>query len=295
MAQLRRGGSVRATSASTTSCWWSATGRVDRRGLGFVRSIRPATPGVYPSTGDPCRRSSRTGGGVLAWERRPRAAPDAGGDCSMRSRRYVTGSPRRRDFVTVVVPEEVQRVAPRVPRAAPELVRLKAGLLREPNVVVTDVPVVVAGGGRRRRRAAADPAADGHSGVRLGVNDATIRAVNYASPSRPPRRGRSTSTWIPRGAPPRAAVGREGDGDPARHLRGAVPRPHRPDARRGPPVHGARTPRDGGHPRAPGVEVAAVLLHNQNALFVKRLFLFEERCYRACRCSRCREPRRCRR
>ena len=80
------------------------------------------------------------------WGQPPRAAPP-----------YVRGIERApSDFVNVVIPEIVQgsaSVGYLFRRAA--LVRLKAGLLREPNIVVTDVPVVVRGraAGRRRRAA----------------------------------------------------------------------------------------------------------------------------------------------
>ena len=48
------------------------------------------------------------------------------------------------DFVNVVIPEMVRRArCSATCSRTRELVRLKAGLLRERNIVVTDVPVVV--------------------------------------------------------------------------------------------------------------------------------------------------------
>ena len=112
------------------------------------------------------------------------------------------------------------------------------------------------------------------------VNDLTIRAVNYA---------RSLDASITRAIyfdlDPEAAHRLEtawfdaGLGDPAGHRGGAVPRPDRADARGGAAV----TRRD------PGTVVNVIVpevivshwwqlpLHNQNALFIKRLFLFEDR------------------
>ena len=71
-------------------------------------------------------------------------------------REYVRGIDRAPDdFVTVVVPEVVRESLFALPASASgELVRLKAGLLREPNIVVTDVPVSCEDGGPARRRRA---------------------------------------------------------------------------------------------------------------------------------------------
>ena len=111
--------------------------------------------------------------------------------------------------------------------------RLKAGLLREPNVVVTDVPVVVEDSvpGAVEARALI-PQRTVTLVFVSSVNDATIRAVNYArsigaSETRaiyfdldPDEAHRLEQQWFDRAV-----------GHPARHRRGPVPRPHRPDAR----------------------------------------------------------------
>ena len=60
------------------------------------------------------------------------------------TRAYLRALPRQpNDFVTVIVPEEIRESLFGYLIRRRSLVRLKAGLLREPNVVVTDVPVVV--------------------------------------------------------------------------------------------------------------------------------------------------------
>ena len=96
------------------------------------------------------------------------------------TRAFLRSIPRQpNDFVTVIIPEQID--CRRLPSYPPSEHHGKSGLLREPNVVVTDVPVV------------------GSDDVPLGVdaralipqrtvtlvfvssvNDATIRAVNYA-------------------------------------------------------------------------------------------------------------------
>src|SRR5207244_2168298 len=84
-------------------------------------------------------------------------------------------------FVTVVVPEMIDRPGLGYLLGRRDLIRLKAGLLREPGVVVTDVPVLIDGG--------LPLGVDGlplipQRSVALvfvsAINDATIRAVNYA-------------------------------------------------------------------------------------------------------------------
>src|SRR6185503_13377021 len=100
-------------------------------------------------------------------------------DALRRQVRQIERAPQ--DFVNIVIPEMVtgSLVTYLFRRAA--LVRLKAGLLREENIVVTDVPVVVR-----------DGVPVGTDATPLiperivaitfvsGVNDATRRAVNYA-------------------------------------------------------------------------------------------------------------------
>ncbi len=98
-------------------------------------------------------------------------------------RRVLRRVPRGEDdFVTVVIPELVTERLPGYVLRRRHLIRLKAGLLREHNVVVADAPVVA----ERRPAARAAPARPliPQRVVALvfvsAVHDATIRAVNYA-------------------------------------------------------------------------------------------------------------------
>ncbi|MGA9161989.1 MAG: APC family permease [Actinomycetota bacterium] len=248
--------------------------------LGAVRSIRPTELHiVYP-----------TSGGIPAdLERRWRefsmgAAPleplALGKDSPLEAlRRFVRGIDRSpSDFVNVVIPETVpgSLFAYLVRRGA--LVRLKAGLLRERNIVVTDVPVLV----REGEPVAVDarPLIPQRTVALVfvsAVHDATVRAVNYAETLEA-----SETRAIYFDLDPEAA--------------------HRMQERWGEtgmriPLHIVEAPfRDLTRPMLqevrrftsrPGTIVLVVvpelivskrrhlLLHNQNALFVKRLFLFE--------------------
>jgi hypothetical protein len=158
------------------------------------------------------------------------------------------------------------------------LVRLKAGLLRERNIVVTDVPVLIQDGtpvGVDARPLV--PERTVALSFVSGVNDATIRAANYAetleaSETRaiyfdldPDATHRMPEEW--------------GDGGMRIPL-DIVEAPFRDLA--GPMLDEVRR-----FTSRPGTLVIVVvpefivskwrhlLLHNQNALFVKRLFLFE--------------------
>ncbi|HSH33041.1 MAG TPA: hypothetical protein VLB31_05435 [Actinomycetota bacterium] len=85
------------------------------------------------------------------------------------------------DFVTVVVPEEIRGGLSAYVLRNRMLIRLKNGLLHEPNVVVTDVPVVT--------RDSGPDGVDARPLIPLrtvtlvfvsNVNEVTTRAVNYA-------------------------------------------------------------------------------------------------------------------
>ena len=109
--------------------------------------------------------------------------PVTGGDLLGAVRRYVRGIDRApSDFVNVFIPEVVQEGLAGYLIRRRALVRLKAGLLREPNIVVTDVPVFVEDGhpvgvdGR--------PLIPSRTVALIfvaGVHDGTIRALNYAA------------------------------------------------------------------------------------------------------------------
>jgi hypothetical protein len=159
-----------------------------------------------------------------------------------------------------------------------ELVRLKAGLLRERNIVVTDVPVVLEEGGSERGAVRPlIPARTVALAFVSAVNDATKRAVNYAetleaSETRaiyfdldPEQASEMQERWIDEGM----RIPLDIVEAPFRDLTG----PMLEEVRR-------FTARPGTIVIVilPELVVSSrwhVLLHNQNALFVKRLFLFE--------------------
>jgi hypothetical protein len=152
--------------------------------LGAIRSIRPTEwRVVYPSNeGIPAELRDRWREFSMgAPNLEPLPVPD--GDLLEAVRRYVRKIDRGpNDFVNVFVPEVVQEglAAYLIRRRA--LVRLKAGLLREPNIVVTDVPVFVEHG----RPVGVDgrpliPTRTVALVFVAGVHDGTIRALNYAA------------------------------------------------------------------------------------------------------------------
>jgi amino acid transporter len=152
--------------------------------IGYVRSFRPRS-----------LRAVHVGAGSVSPELRDRwrafsaGAPlpeleDLGARGSLldRVRRAVrTIDHEPEDFVTVLVPEVVRGGLLSYLAHSRALLRLKLGLLREPNVVVTDVPVVEEAG----RTVGADPRPliPRRTATLVFVsatNDATIRALNYA-------------------------------------------------------------------------------------------------------------------
>ena len=81
----------------------------------------------------------------------------------------------------MIVPEEITEGLLGYLLRHRKLIQLKAGLLREPNVVVTDVPVVIEDGAPTG--VDARPLIPQRTVTLVfvsNVNDATIRAVNYA-------------------------------------------------------------------------------------------------------------------
>jgi amino acid transporter len=248
--------------------------------LGYVYSFRPAsvhavTPGssVPPDLAE--RWRSFAGAGVVA-------PLEALGTDNLISavREYVRRlQPGPRDVVTIMVPEIVDQGLVRYLVGKNELVRLKAGLLREDRVVVTDVPVVE------------DPARHANVSKPLvpqktvtlvfvsTVNDVTVRAINYA------RTLDATTT---------RAIYFDVDPEHAHRLEESwfnleldvpldiVEAPFRDLTR--PMLNEVR--RFSMHPNVvvnvlvPEVIVShwwQLPLHNQNALFIKRLFLYEDR------------------
>jgi amino acid transporter len=249
--------------------------------LGYIRSFRPAslhpvTPGaaVAPALADAW--AAFAGAGV------PPLQPLGGGSLTSAVRRYVEGMPTaEHDLVNLFVPEVLtgERLTSYVLRSR-GLVRLKASLLRSRKIVVTDVPVVVMDG--TPRGVDARPLIPRRTVALVfisSVNDLTVRALNYA---------RTLDSTITR------AIYFELDPEAAHPLEEAwfelgqevpldiVEAPFRDLS--GPMLEEVRR-----FSSDPGTVVNVIVpevivshwwqlpLHNQNALFVKRLFLFEDR------------------
>jgi hypothetical protein len=198
-------------------------------------------------------------------------------DALRREVRSIERNPQ--DFVNIVIPETVtgSLVGYLFRRAA--LVRLKAGLLRERNIVVTDVPVVVRDGapvGVDPR-----PLVPERTVVIVfvsGVNDATRRAVNYARTLDAAQQVRAVYFDLDPEASHR--MQEEWGENRMRIPLDIVETPFRDLT--GPML--AEVRRFTSKPGTLAIVIVPefivskwrhLLLHNQNALFVKRLFLFE--------------------
>src|SRR3954467_2287450 len=249
--------------------------------LGYIRSFHPRsvrviTPGVSVPTRLADRWTELAGAAAAPLEA---AGP---GSTTASVRRFIhsmdTGP---HDIVNLIVPELVVGSGlPSYVLRRSDLVRLKASLLRTPHVVVTDVPVVTTHEGPRG--VDAKPLIP-HRTVALvflsSVNDLTIRAVNYA---------RSLDAGLTR------AIYFDLDPEAAHRLEAAwfdaglevpldiVEAPFRDLT--GPMLEEVRR-----YSSDPGTVVNVIVpevivnhwwqlpLHNQNALFIKRLFLYEDR------------------
>ena len=248
--------------------------------VGVIRSIRPTELHMLHPTDEPIPQDLQE-----RWREFSMNAPaleplPLGKDNLLDAvKRYVRGIERAPDdFVNVVIPEMVEGslLGYLIRRAA--LIRLKSGLLRERNIVVTDVPVIVDEG--RPVGVDARPLIPERTVALVfvaAVHDATIRAVNYAetleaSETRaiyfdldPEAAHRMQEEWSDAGIQIPLDIVEA----PFRDLT----RPTLDEVRR--------------FTSRPGTLVLVVLpefvvsrwwqrlLHNQNALFVKRLFLFE--------------------
>ena len=281
MAQLRRG-KVRAGDFGVNHMVLVIRGldAAAAEAVGVVRSIRPTELHILHPTDDPIPPDLHQRWREFSMNAQPLEALPLGNDSLLDAlKRYVRGIDRApEDFVNVVIPEVVHGSLLGYLFRRAGLVRLKAGLLRERNIVVTDVPVLILDG--TPVGVDARPLVPERTVVLSfvsGVNDATIRAANYAetleaSETRaiyfdldPDATHRMPEEW--------------GDGGMRIPL-DIVEAPFRDLA--GPMLDEVRR-----FTSRPGTLVIVVvpefivskwrhlLLHNQNALFVKRLFLFE--------------------
>jgi amino acid transporter len=248
--------------------------------VGLIRSIRPTELHMLHPTDEPIPQDLQE-----RWREFSMKAPaleplPLGKDNLLDAvKRYVRGIERApEDFVNVVIPEVVEGslLGYLIRRAA--LIRLKGGLLRERNIVVTDVPVIVDEG--RPVGVDARPLIPERTVALVfvaAVHDATIRAVNYAetleaSETRaiyfdldPEAAHRMQEEWSDAGIQIPLDIVEA----PFRDLT----RPTLDEVRR-------FTSRLGTLAIVVLPELVVSkwrhrLLHNQNALFVKRLFLFE--------------------
>ena len=149
--------------------------------LGYVRAMRPASFSVayvgsrpHAEAADRWRELAPTAPALIG------AADGNAVDNVLRLVRAIPRTPG--DFVTVVIPETFRKASLLQAALKPVTFRLKVRLLSEPQVVVTDVPVL-----------ASDAKPLGVEGRPLiperiislvfvaSVHDATIRAINYAN------------------------------------------------------------------------------------------------------------------
>ena len=207
--------------------------------------------------------------------------PLQGGDVLSATRAFLRSLPRQpNDFVTVIIPEQIRESLFGYLLRRRSVVRLKSGLLREPNVVVTDVPVVGSDDGPLGADARAlIPQRTVTLVFVSSVNDATIRAVNYAqalgaAETRaiyfdldPDEAHRLQEQWFDR----RLGIPLDIVEAQFRDLTGPMLEEVRRHTSRSDTVVNVVIPEFLVN------KWRHYLLHNQNALFIKRLFLFEER------------------
>src|ERR671919_46756 len=155
-------------------------GAATAEALGYIRSLRPASlEPLYVGRGpleDAQARWSELAGGAA-----PPLVPGAGDplDAGMH---FVRGIPRApEDFITVVIPELFRKRSLISALMMPVTFRLKVRLLREPQVVITDVPVLQEDG--QPEGVDARPLIPERVEALVFVampHDAAVRAVNYA-------------------------------------------------------------------------------------------------------------------
>src|SRR4029077_743319 len=197
-------------------------------------------------------------------------------------RSFVRGlAPAPEDVVTIVVPEVVREGLVRYLLRKRALIRLKSGLLREARVVVTDVPVVQEEGSRGDVDVSRPliPQRTVALVFVSSVNDVTTRAVNYvraldATTTRaiyfdvdPEQAREIEAAWVAGGLDIPLDIVEA----PFRDLTYPMVDEARRFSMRSDTIVNVVVP-----------EVIVshwwqLPLHNQNALFIKRLFLYEER------------------
>jgi hypothetical protein len=250
--------------------------------LGYARSIHPTDLHAVHLSADGF--SMELAGRWLDFTRGTpelEPLPRADGGLLDRVRVYLEGVPRESgDFVTVVLPELIENPSLSYLFRRYDLVRLKAGLLRERRIAVADVPVLLSEG--EPVGVDARPLEPQRTVILVfvsGVHDATVRAVNYARSLHggetravffaldPKDSQRIAEEWAERGL----MVPLEITDAPFRDLASPIIDEVRRFTARPETVVVAvipeLIPRKWQH----------YLLHRQTALFVKRLLLFEER------------------
>jgi len=262
---------VRDLDAATAEAW------------GAIRSIRPTelrvVHPVEQADGDVPYELQERWRGFAGGSSRLEALPIGGGSLLDALRAYVGLLERTpEDFVNVVIPEMVQSSLVRYLLGRTQLVRLKAGLLREPNIVVTDVPVVVPDDEPAPKEVRPlIPARTVALAFVSTVNDATKRAVNYAETL---EASETRAVYFELDREQASEIQEQWVDERMRIPLDIVEAPFRDLT--GPMLEEVRR-----FTSKPGTLVMVVMpelivskwwhvvLHNQNALFVKRLFLFE--------------------
>jgi amino acid transporter len=248
--------------------------------LGYIRSFHPRSVRVVtPRPTVPAELADRWAG--LAGLGMPPLEPAGEGSLTASVRGFISRMDLgEHDIVNLIVPEVVGSGLPGYVLRTGAVVRLKASLLRLPHVVIPDVPVVVTPEGPRG--VDAKPLIPQRTVALVfisSVNDLTIRAVNFA---------RSLDASVTR------AIYFDLDPEAAHRLETAwfdggfeipldiVEAPFRDLT--GPMLEEVRR-----YSADPGTVVNVIVpevivshwwqlpLHNQNALFIKRLFLYEDR------------------
>jgi hypothetical protein len=249
--------------------------------VGYLKSFRPDHVSVVTRTRDgvvPHRLLEQWP--AFAGSGLPAPVGLAQGSLTRAMRTHVRSIDRRAgDFVTVMVPEVVRGRLVRYLVRRRDLLRLKASMLRETDVVVTDVPVAVEPGepvGVGRVRI---PARTVTLVFVSSVNDLTMRAVNYARglgagitraiyfDLDPEQAHRLEEAWFGSGLEVPLDIVEA----PFRDLSTPMLDEVRRFSSRADTIVNVVIP------EAVVTRWWQLPLHNQNALFIKRLFLYEDR------------------